>query len=199
MNGISSERPARSLSVIVALWLCLAASPAVARQAGEDCIRFDPYLHEVVEDPAGFLITHAGHRLMLFDHFDEARLALEVMRYYGMNMSCYVGRPDASLHYFLIEGQAPVGAMAKEDCERFDREALAVVEADGQWQITQGGQPWMAFGGARSEAELSLSIILDHRFDALCYIGRPDPSMRYLRRGDPDAAGDESVASSLPN
>jgi hypothetical protein len=168
--------------LVPALLALLLSGPVQSTQLGEDCIRFDPQLFEVTLDNMGYLIHHQGHRLLLFDRESEAHQTLDILRHYGVNLSCYVGRPNASMTYFLSDGQAPAGARDGEDCIAFDRERLAVIRTDAGWQLYKDDQPWMDFGSSRNQAELALAIIDQHEFDFQCFVGRPDSSFSYWRR-----------------
>ena len=78
---------------------------------------------------------------------------------------------------------APAGLSFREDCLPHDPSRLAVRQVAGRWKIVQGEQWLFDFAGSRSEADEALAAIRRFRFDATCYIGRPDPSMVYLKAG----------------
>lgn len=52
-----------------------------------------------------------------------------------------------------------------------------------KWWIVDGSHMLFFFGTNRSEAQQSLDVIKKFGFTSTCYIGRPDPSMQYLRTG----------------
>ncbi len=52
------------------------------------------------------------------------------------------------------------------------------------WRIVDGSHQLFYFGRSRSEAQQALDIINQFGFTSTCYIGRPDPSMQYLRTGN---------------
>ncbi len=160
---------------------------------GEDCVRFNPETVQVEAFGSRFRLMDGSHALMVFDDEQEANQALEVMRHYQFNRSCYVGRPGPSLQYFLVDDQAPTGAMDGEDCVRFDPEQVDARRVQGSWKIVQNGQWLMDFADARIQSYIALAIIRHHGFSHYCFVARPDPAMTYLRRGD-----DASVALSSP-
>lgn len=158
------------------------ASTSSDVQVEEDCISFNPNRLRVSSSGDDYILGHGGHRMMAFDDRDEAEQARRIMRRYGMNRSCYVGRPGPSLHYFLVGDEAPSGSMSNEDCLRFDPDRIEVSQARGNWRIVQGSRWLMNFDDKKDEAEKALAIIQRHGFNQSCYVGRPGPSMTYMRR-----------------
>ena len=58
-----------------------------------------------------------------------------------------------------------------------------------KWWIVDGSHMLFFFGTNRSEAQQSLDVIKKFGFTSTCYIGRPDPSMQYLRTGSSVPSG----------
>ena len=56
----------------------------------------------------------------------EAQQALEVIKAYRFNGQCFVGRPQPSMEFYLVDGQAPEGSLAGEDAIDFDPAQLEV-------------------------------------------------------------------------
>jgi hypothetical protein len=59
----------------------------------------------------------------------------------------------------------------------------------GQWKVVDGPQQMMAFGSNAAEAQRAANVIRHYRFTETCYIGRPDPSMIYFKRGSTVPSG----------
>ncbi len=163
---------------------------------GEDCVGFDPHRAQIQPFGSGVRLVDGNHALMLFDKEKEARQALEIMRLYGFNRSCFVGRPGPSLHYFLVDDQAPQGAMPGEDCLAFDPARIEASQIQGSWKIVENDRWLMDFGTARIQAYTALAIIRHHGFSHSCYLARPDPALTYLRRAGPPVA--DGQAASVP-
>lgn len=72
----------------------------------------------------------------------------------------------------------------KEDCLRHDSDAIEVKQINGRWKIVQGNRWMFDFDENADEAKQAFSAMKRFGFDATCYIGRPDPSMTYLKKGD---------------
>ncbi len=67
---------------------------------GEDCISFDPSRIEVKKIISRWKIIDGTHWLFDFGSDEaKARLALRIIKKYGFNHSCFVGRPDAPMEY----------------------------------------------------------------------------------------------------
>jgi len=113
---------------------------------------------------------------------NEARKALRVIRHYRLNNTCYVGRPGPSFTYMKNGNRAPAGNMAGEDCVGFNNHNTSVRQINGRWKIVDGGHMMFDFGNKRQEARKSLRIIKRYGFNKSCFIGRPNPSFKYLRR-----------------
>ncbi len=159
--------------------------------ANEDCIYFNPdavsvsrqgsawNLNERLADGRTHNITKAG------DTRAEANRTLALVRNYRLDQVCYVGRPDPSAVYFLTAGSAPSGAYSGEDCNPIDPAGSRVVKDNGKWKIVKdtsaGREAIMEFPNP-GEAYRTLDIWRQRDFRFSCYVGRPDPAVRYYRR-----------------
>lgn len=116
----------------------------------------------------------------------EAQRAVEIINHYGLASLCFVGRPRCGgvspMMYWLTDsGGAPSGTLPGEDCLGFDRSNLAVVEIGGRWKVVEGTHWLLDFGPGQGNAIAALHFIRKHRFDEICFVGRPDPSMTYFK------------------
>jgi len=99
-----------------------------------------------------------------------------------MDSSCFVGRPDPSFRYLLVNGNAPQGSMPGEDCVSFNPNTIEVKNIGGRWKIVDGSHWIFDFGDKESEARTALTIIRKYGFTRSCFVGRPNPSFNYLRK-----------------
>lgn len=77
------------------------AVKSAAPQA-EDCIKFDVDLAQVQRIQNRWKIVVGSQWLKDFDQNEqEARDALRVLKRHGFNRSCFIGRPDPSMEYWL--------------------------------------------------------------------------------------------------
>lgn len=149
----------------------------------EDCIGFNPANIAVIQANNRWKIADGSHWMFDFEgRQDEARQALRILRHYGANQTCYVGRPQPSLTYLLSNGAAPSGGLQGEDCLAFNNANLAVIQAGGRWKIADGSHWLFDFADNKGEAEQALAVIRKYGFSHSCYVGRPQPSFTYLRR-----------------
>jgi predicted phage baseplate assembly protein len=156
----------------------------------EDCINFD-YRNARVRKVGGRWKIVVGNMLLLDfgNSGSEARKALRIINHYHMNQQCFVGRPDPSMEYYLVNGQAPVGALKGEDCVGFNPGNINVKQIGGRWKIVEGNHWIMDFGHKKNEAEQAFQIIQEYGFEYICFVGRPNPSMVYFRRDSPVEEG----------
>jgi hypothetical protein len=155
----------------------------VARPAlREDCIPFD-YNKAEAKNIGGRWKIVVGNMWMLdFGSSEsEARKALRIIQHYKMNRQCFVGRPDPSMEYYLVDGKAPTGSMPGEDCIGFNPDKIQVSRINNRWKIVEGSHWIMDFESNEAEARLAYEIIKKYKFRYICFVGRPDASMTYFR------------------
>ena len=149
----------------------------------EDCIGFNPAKIEVKKVSGSWKIVEGSHWILDFGSNEaEARQALRIIKHYGMNRHCFVGRPDPSMDYWLVDGKAPAGSMVGEDCSGFNPAKIEVKKVSGSWKIVEGSHWILDFGSNEQEARTAFEIIRKYGFQFICFVGRPNPSMTYFRR-----------------
>jgi len=149
----------------------------------EDCISFNPATTTVRNLDGRWTIVDGNHLMFNFgDKKMEALKALKIIKYYRMDSSCFVGRPDPSFHYLLVNGKAPQGSMPGEDCVSFNPNTIDVRNIGGRWKIVDGSHWLFDFGDKEGEARAAFAIIRKYGFTRSCFVGRPDPSFNYLRK-----------------
>ena len=117
----------------------------------------------------------------------EADRIVEIIKHYKLNSMCFVGRPTCGdvvpMMYWLTDsGAAPSGSLAGEDCIAFDPTKLAVTEVGGRWKVAEGAHWLLDFGPGHGNAVAALHFIHKYRFNEMCFVGRPGPSMTYFKR-----------------
>ncbi len=183
-QGRADERPIRHETREAAPHRLAAPVPgAMQRSAQEDCIAFNPRNVDVRQVNGSWKIVEGNHWMFDFGNKrDEARTAYRIIRHYNTDKSCFVGRPNPSFTYMLSANRAPSGAMRGEDCIAFNPRHIVVKRINGSWKIVEGSHWMFDFGNKRDEAEQSAAIIRKYGFTQACYVGRPHPSFKYLRR-----------------
>ena len=86
------------------------------------------------------------------------------------------------MYWLTDSGAAPSGSLAGEDCIAFDPTKLAVIEVGGRWKVAEGAHWLLDFGPGHGNAVAALHFIRKHRFNEMCFVGRPGPSMTYFKR-----------------
>lgn len=157
-------------------------TPKRRRPTNEDCLDVDPARVEAARVDGQWRVVENGHYLFAFRNRDDARRAASLIRHYGADEVCYVGRPDPGLTYLLAGGEAPRGAFAGEDCVGFDPDRVTIRQVDGRWKMVDGDHWLFDFGGSQAEAQQALAAVIGYGFTKSCYVGRPNPGMSYLRR-----------------
>ena len=156
---------------------------AAVEATKEDCVSFNPDTATVAQIQGRWKIVDGSHLMFNFGNKrNEAEHALQVIKHYRMNQSCFVGRPDPSFQYLLVSGRASVGSFEGEDCVSFNPNTAEVRYINGRWKIVDGSHWVFDFGNKESEARQALAIIKKYGFRFSCFVGRPDPSFKYLRR-----------------
>jgi hypothetical protein len=150
----------------------------------EDCIGVNPDALEIRAIDGDWRIVSGGSSILLnFDEkLDEAQTSLAIMEYYRFTEFCFVGRPDSSMQYFLVNNQSPQGSFPGEDCIGFNPDTLEIQLISGDWRIVDSSSILLNFDEKLDEAQTSLAILQFYRFNQQCFVGRPDPSMEYFRR-----------------
>ncbi len=147
----------------------------------EDCLTFNPNNVTVKQSGTIWLVLDGSHSLFSAPNKAEADMIVKIIKFYSLNRSCFVGRPNASFQYMLKGTVAPTGAMAGEDCIAFDPSKLVIKSEGSQYLMTDGTSRMFMFPN-KIEADLALSVIKKYGFTRTCYVGRPDPSLQYMRK-----------------
>ena len=183
-NNFFKLIPLFAIFLVISCCPCDDEMPTPIDCGTEDCINFDPFDIEVVPFTGGQyrIIEGGNHAMFLFPNEAEANMAKDIIQHYGMTESCFVGRPDPSFQYLLVNNDSPVGSFSGEDCVSFNPETTEVDFINGTWKIVDGSHWLFDFGSNEEEAENSLCIIQKYGFTQSCFVGRPDPSLIYLRK-----------------
>lgn len=148
-----------------------------------DFIPFDPARARVLNVNGRWKIVVDDMWLLDFGaNSAEAKQALKIIKFYRMNSQCFVGRPNPSMEFYLVNGRAPEGPMTGEDAISFNPQNIEVMRVAGRWKIVEGNHWIMDFDQAEDEARQAWSYILRYGFRYICFVGRPDPSFTYFRK-----------------
>lgn len=149
----------------------------------DDCININPAQVSVARKNGRWKLVQGNMWILDADQKrNEMLRARQIVQNYGLNKQCFVGRPDASLKYWLTDNNAPSGAMANEDCININPNALTIRDAGGRSTILSNGNHAAFSAPSAAEAQTVIDVIKYYGFTKSCYVGRPDPSMAYLRK-----------------
>ncbi|HYA14860.1 MAG TPA: hypothetical protein VEF33_11025 [Syntrophales bacterium] len=156
--------------------------PVAQLPTAEDCVSFNPVTMMVKQIQNSWKIVDGT--IWMFD-FGTNKLAadraLMIMKFYKMNSSCYVGRPQPSFSYLLAGTNAPIGTMSGEDCIRFNPATAQIKEVNCHYKIVEDNT-WLNDFGSIAEANKALSIIKKYGFTNQCFVSRPNPAFQYLHK-----------------
>jgi len=178
------QRNALSPKDIAALNNLYAPGPCKSSNCGnEDCLSFNPATVAVKQSGSNWLVVSGNSSMFAAPNKAEADRIVQLIKHLGFNRNCYVGRPDPSFQYSLVNG-APsnAGMLAGEDCIGFNPANLKIQTINGRIKITDGNSILFDFANSMAEAQMTLCLIKKYKFTKTCYVGRPDPSFQYMRK-----------------
>jgi len=149
---------------------------------GEDCLGFDT--SEIISRPDadGFLVTDGRSRMMRFRDRDAAEKAVQIIRHYSLSQQCFAMRPNPGLRYFKVNQDLPSGDFPGEDCIRILHNDLTIRSTgDTLFQVVDSRSLLFA-GKSREEAERIIEIVQHYKARFICFVGRPNPGMAYLKK-----------------
>jgi hypothetical protein len=162
--------------------LLLVSFAFLASAPAEDCIPFNPDNCQVSLIGGNYKIVDGSMWLLDFGNNKvEADKALEIIKHYHFNSQCFVGRPNPSMEYWLVNGSAPSGSLSGEDCISFNPANIEVSFVGGNWKIVEGSHWILDFGQSKAEADEAFAVIKKYGFSEICYVGRPGPSLTYFK------------------
>lgn len=173
------------LVISIFLLLIIAATPLfVLAELKEDIINFNYQNARVVSANGSWKVAADNMWLLDFGpNRQQADQALQIIQHYRLNQQCFVGRPQASMKYYLANGRAPVGPFPGEDSIYFDNTKLRVVNVRNRWKIIElPSHSMLDFDQNEAEAWIALRIIWKYDFSYICFVGRPNAPMMYFRR-----------------
>ena len=149
----------------------------------EDCVTLNPATTEVKNISGRWKIVDGSHWILDFGtNKQEAERSLKIIKHYGLDSFCFVGRPDPSMTYWLTGGQSPSGPVPGEDAIGFNPGTIQVQKIGDRWKIVDEPHWILDFSDNEEEARTAFQIIKKYGFSYICFVGRPNPSMTYFRK-----------------
>ena len=94
--------------------------------------------------------------------------------------SCRVDACDTDL-------KAEVGF--KDDCVSFNPATTSAALVNGSWKVIDGGHWLFDFGAKQADAQRTLDVIKHYNMNQSCFVGRPNPSFKYMLISGSSPAG----------
>lgn len=149
----------------------------------EDCVSLNPNTISVEQKNGNWKVVDGSHWILdAGPNKSEMDRAKQIIQHYGFTQSCFVGRPDPSLNYWLINGAAPSGGLAGEDCVNINPNGLSIKNSGSHFTIVSNGNHYAFTAPTQAEAQELINVVKYYSFTKSCFVGRPGPSMRYLRK-----------------
>ncbi|EAU75134.1 hypothetical protein [Synechococcus sp. RS9916] len=153
----------------------------------EDCLAFNPRALSIRNrgGSGGWTITQGRRLLFSFGNKKaDAQEALKLMKGYGFNQSCFVGRPDPSMRYLKKGSTVPKfanSAIKPKDCININNRNLSLRKNGANWALTDGRSIPLS---SHSKAEMvqAKTIIEKHGLSKQCFVGRPNPPFAFWLR-----------------
>ncbi len=145
----------------------------------EDCIRFDIQKLKVKHLGGHWKIVQGSHFLFDFKHdVKQARESLAIIKRFGFDQSCFIGRPQPSMTYLKKSRTVPGGSSSGLDCVGFNNKTIKIRREEKHW-LLYSDVSRIAIFPDKKEAEQALHTIKHYHLNRHCFIGRPNPSFNY--------------------
>ncbi len=181
---VSKRRSTFKFGLICLSALLLLAVCSIA--FSEDCISFDPTKVEAKQISGNWKVVQGDMWMLDFGASKEnAVKAVQIIQHYKMDSQCFVGRPNAPMQYYLVNGKAPVGPFPGEDAIPFNPKTTEAKQINGAWKVVDGDHWMLDFGKSEANANEAVSIIKKYEFNNICFVGRPNAPMMYFRKDKP--------------
>jgi hypothetical protein len=179
---VQTSEPIRSQPLALGASQTLPMQPFGLEIPGEMGMVFDSRAAQLRQMDGSWKIVVGNQVLKDFGNRQlEARDALKAIQFYRFNEQHFVGRGENRMEYYLVSGQPPRGRMLGQQATSLSPEYLTVRKLDDGWWLTQWDARLVRFT-SKEDAQAGLELIRKYRFDTLCTIGRPVPSMIYFTR-----------------
>ena len=152
----------------------------------EDCLSFNPKNVTAKKIAGSWKVVDGNHWMLDFGSKQkDAKKAVKIIKFYGMNRICFVGRPAPGgkqlMMYFKINDKAPVGSFLGEDAVPFSNFNVSAQFVTNRWKVVDGSHWILDFGISEANARKAVWLIKKYGFNDICFVGRPNPPMMYFR------------------
>ncbi|MDZ7717450.1 MAG: hypothetical protein U5K72_01365 [Balneolaceae bacterium] len=139
---------------------------------------------EIEEFGDNWRLVEGNSAILLFEEFENAKKAQEIIQYYEFSNHCFVDRPNAPMEYWLVDGapaEVDEDVPFSEDCLEVNPENVEIEQSGSDWHVVDGNSLIFTYED-RAEAAKARDTIQFYGFTQICFVGRPDPGMQYWLR-----------------
>ena len=155
----------------------------VAKPFKEDCININPSQVTVERKNGRWKLVQENMWILdAGSNRNEMLRARQIVQRYGLDKQCFVGRPNPSLQYWLADNKSPQGGIPGEDCVSINPNGLTVSRSGSIYRVLSNGNHIPFSAPSEAEAKEIIAVVKYYGFTKSCFVGRPDPSMAYLRK-----------------
>lgn len=156
-------------------------------RAQDDCLTLDPnnIVYKRINNKYYINCNTTERTLLIAPNLGSARRVSKIIKHYGFNKSCYIGRPNPEFQYWLVNNSAPRGRISDEICHSFNPENLKVIKGKNpnrSFLIADGSHYIWDFESHFTASKV-INIIKDYGFTHYCFeedLGKTD--FMYLRK-----------------
>lgn len=154
------------------------------RLSNEDCLRFNAGNLRILEEGGSFILSDGSRRMISFPNREEATQTMSLIRHYDLAGGCFAQRPNPALQYFVTSSfELPRGSFPGEDCLRIrDAQALKARSYNENSWILADGSSVLFQTKSKAETDRIQAVMRHYDPGFICYVGRPKPSVVYLRK-----------------
>jgi hypothetical protein len=144
-------------------------APAVTEMSQR--VHFEPRQVKMELDGQSWKLRYQGQDLEDFGKGSfQAQQVLQWIQQYGCTEQCRIGFPETVFSYYLVNGSPAKGVKFSMQGQPFRPEDMSVKQLNQTWHLCDKGQPILAVGTQRQDAEQVLEVIRRYRFD---FLARP--------------------------
>lgn len=129
-----------------------------------------------------YRITDNDKFIAYFPTSKEAEQALAVLQGYDIDTRASFRDKELDFYFFLVDNDIPSSKIPNEDCIRIRNiENLTIRQQGDNYTIIDGNSTPFSVSSKRTATDI-IEILQYFKVKDICYVGRPDASMIYLKK-----------------
>lgn len=186
-NSKNLKRIGKTGAFTGSIWKRVSGNTGNTSQLKEDCLAFNPRALSLRNrgGSGGWTITEGNRLLFAFGNKKaQAKESLKLIKGYGFNQSCFVGRPGPSMRYLKKGSSVPsfsASAVKPRDCININNRTLSLRKNGANWALTDGRSIPLS-SQSKSEMVQAKGIIKKYGLSKQCFVGRPNAPFAFWLR-----------------